>query len=697
MAAEPRGPGRRRSALAGDLPWVVLVAGLLVWVTLNAKVGQSVSTLGPTLLVVTIVAGVVGLLAVLRAPARSRAWGAGTLAAAAGTVVFAGLSITWSVDPDQSWTETNRTIAYVAVMAAGAAAARWAPRRWQAPLGGVLLGCTALVVLGLLYKALPTVFDPERVFARLQEPVGYWNAVGAISAFALVLAPWLGTRRTGYRPLNALAYPVAALAVVGLLQSYSRASLLAAGIGLAAWLALAPRRLHSLVVLAVGVSAGAFVGVWAYAQPALSTDAVLLVARKPAGTELGVLLVGMVVMTTLIGLAIGFVTVFGGIGRADRRRLGVTVACLLALVPVAGIGVLATSERGLVGTIERAYDQLTDPEASIPGAEASRFTNTGSARSSYWRQAWDVYRAQPTHGVGAGGFGAVQSRVRDDDQVARHAHGWIPQTLADAGWTGMALQLLLALAWLAAATRAAALWGPLRGSPSTPERDGTIAAIAIVMTFAVASAADWNWFIPAVALPMLLLAGWVVGRGAEAATEPADVDARGVDRRPPPLAVESTRTALAAGVAIVTVVAVVSIIQPWRAHKAVEATYRAVGDGDLDAAADHARRARDLNPLAAEGDYAEARVLIARKDLDGARAAFDRAWRRQPSVPDPYERLAEFELSVADRPYHAQRAAGIALRLAPTRRTAQVIAVAAARRSAEKRAARAERRESADR
>lgn len=687
---------RRPSALAGDLPWVLLIAALLVWVALNAKVGQSVSTLGPTLLVVTITAGLVGLLAVLRAPTRSRAWGAGTLAAAAATVLLAGLSITWSVDPDQSWVETNRTIAYVAVMAAGAAAARWAPRRWQAPLGGVLLGCTALVVIGLLHKALPAAFEQERVFARLQQPVGYWNAVGAISAFALVLAPWLGTRRTGYRPLNALAYPIAALAVVGLLQSYSRGSLLAAGIGLAAWLALAPRRLHSLVVLGVGVSAGAFVGIWAYAQPALSTDAVLLVARKPAGTELGVLLVGMVLMTTAIGLAIGFVTVFGGIGRAERRRLGVTVACLLALVPIAGIGVLATSDRGLAGTIERAYDQLTDPQAAIPGAQTSRFTNTASARSNYWRQAMDIYRAQPTHGVGAGGFGAVQARVRKDGEVARHAHGWIPQTLADTGWTGMALQLLLALAWLAAATRAAALWGPLRGSPATAERHGIVAAIALVVTFAVTSAADWNWFIPAVALPMMLLAGWVVGRGAE----PASAVAGGRDPRydrPPPIAIRSPRTALAAGVAVVTVVSVVSIIQPWRAHKAVEATYVAVGDGDLDAAADHARRARDLNPLAAEGDYAEARVLIGRKDLDGARAAFNRAWKRQPAVPDPWERLAEFELSVADRPYHAQRAAGIALRLAPTRRTAQVIAVAAARRSYEKRVARAQRREGADR
>nr|WP_246851581.1 O-antigen ligase family protein [Patulibacter sp. SYSU D01012] len=561
-------------------------------------------------------------------------------------------------------------------MAGGAAAARLAPGRWQAPLGGVLLGTTVICAVGLGSKVFPTDVPLEQVFARLQAPIGYWNGVGAIATFCLVLALWLGTRREGYRPLNATAYPIAALAVITLLQTYSRGALLAAAVGSLVWIVLAPRRLHSLLILVVGVLGGGFVGIWAFAKADLSTDRVVFAARETAGAEFGVLLLSALVFLLVIGLVVEFATVFAGFRTEERRRLGVVVAVAVALVPLAGVGVLATSERGLTGSITNAYKQLTDPTVALPSGDPSRLTEASSARSTYWRQGIDLFELQPTHGVGAGGFGAVQSRIRGatNGQVAKHAHGWIPQTLADLGWIGMAVQLALALAFVAAASRALGLWGPLRGGSRTAERDGVAAAVGVVAAFAVSSFADWTWFLPGVTVPVMLLAGWVVGRGAEAAFAGGGLGER------PPLRLASPRTAVAVLAAAVTVAACVSITLPWRSERAQDAAFEALGANDVAAAERHAQDARDLDPLSTDARYVQASVRVRRGDVDGARRLYREAIDLEPAVPTTWQRLAEFELDTAERPLAALQAVGVALKMAPTSRDANLIAITATRR-----------------
>ncbi len=685
--APATGRARLTGLLRGDLPWTLLIGALVVWTVTEAQIGADIGRTAPVLLGLLLVSGLVCIASLLAAPGTARPWGAGTLALGGALVVLTGASISWSVAPDASWQDANRILTYLAVMAAGVAGARLAPGRWQAPLGGVLLGSTVVVLLGLGHKVFPEAIDPAQVYARLQDPIGYWNGLGAIAAFALVLSLWLGSRRTGYQPLNALAYPIAAIAVLGLLQSYSRGGLAAAAVGVAVWIALAPRRLHSLLVLAVGVAGGGFVGIWTFANDALSTDNVALAARESAGAELGVLLVATLVVLLVVGLAIEFAMLFAGVGAAERRRLGVIVACAVAVVPIGGIAVVASSERGLTGSVSHAWTQLTDPDAAVPKGDPSRLGAVGSFRSRYWRQAFDVFEAQPLRGVGADGFGAVQPRVRTDAAVAKHAHGWVPQTLADLGWIGMLASLAFGLAFVAAAARAL---GYLRtaGVPARPrggllpERDGLVAATAIVATFAVTSVADWTWFVPGVTLPMMLLAGWVVGRGAESAFVP---------RPRPGLRIAGPRGVAAAGVAVAVVLAGLSVAGPWRSQRAQESAFSALERGDVAAAERDARDARRRDPLSADADYVLGTVLARKGDVDGARAAYEHAVERQPAVPDTWQRLARFELDVADRPYNAQRAAGVALRLAPTSRAAQLVAIAATRRATEKRAAREQR------
>lgn len=678
----PAPPRRVRRPLPGsallryDAPWVLLLAALVVWIALDSGTGQDLQGTTPVLLASVLLSGVIGIAAVLIGRTTSRPWGAGTAVAAIAVVLVTGASISWSVAPAISWNETNRMLAYLAVMLAGLAAARTAPSRWAVLPTGVLLGTSAILVIGLLSKVFPATFEPDEIFARLQQPIGYWNAVGALAAINAVLALWFGTRRHGYRPLNALAYPALMLAVATLLMSYSRGALLAFAIGVAAWLLLAPRRLHSILLLGVGGVAGVFVGIWAFANTALSTDDVLLAARESSGTQLGVLLLGTVLLLLVLGLAIEFSLLFAGIHRYERRRIGALVLCLAALVPLAGSGMLAASDRGLTGSVSHAWKQLTDPETSGPSSDPTRLGAVGSQRSLYWSQAFAVYRVQPTRGVGAGGFGAVQDRARGaNPTIVEHAHGWVPQTLADGGWVTLALQALLGIAWLLAALRAVGIWGPLRGRRGDPEVVASAAMVATIVTLAVTAAIDWTWFVPALALPLALFAGWVVGRGGEpavgAAAEPA-ADPVLRDRR-----WWIARGPVAALVVVATAASLVSIAQPWRADRLQDQALEALDRGDLPRAESLARDAASVNPLSPRPEYALAQVRVAQNRISDARELHRRAAALEPSVAASWQRWADFELHVADDPVAALRLSGLALKMAPTSQPALRTALAA--------------------
>src|SRR5207302_1878318 len=162
-------------------------------------------------------------------------------------VVLTGLtaaSILWSIQPDLSWVEGNRTLAYLATFAAGLAAAHLAPNSWTVVLRGVMLAALAVVAYGLTTRVFPGTLATSEIYARVGEPYGYWNALGATAAIAVPPTLWLGTRRSGHPPANALAYPVLGILLVGLFLSYSRGALGAAAIAALLWLWIVPLRLR---------------------------------------------------------------------------------------------------------------------------------------------------------------------------------------------------------------------------------------------------------------------------------------------------------------------------------------------------------------------------------------------------------------------------------------------------------------------
>jgi O-antigen ligase len=583
-------------------------------------------------------------------------------------------------------------LAYSALFAAAVALVRAAPGRWPAVLGGVVLAAVVVCGYALLTKVFPDQLDASDVYARLRAPYSYWNAIGLTAAMGAIGCMWLGARRAGHALLSALAYPAMGLMLLTLMLAYSRGALVALALGMAVWFCIVPIRLRGAAVLLVGAAGAAGVVAWDFSTHAISSDNVALGARMAAGHQLGALLAAMLVLLTLAGLLIGFCTSRQAPSMLTRRRVGALLLSILAFAIVGFVGALAASHRGLSGSVSHAFHSLTDPNARVPNTPG-RLTAVSSVRARYWKEALKVFKAHPVLGAGAEGYATARLRYRTAPIEVRHAHGYVVQTLADLGLVGLAVTLALLAAWMAAAGRSThpfnrqwSDWRTLgdwrsgirprwRHSPMryTPERVGMLTMLSIVVVFGVHSLVDWTWYVPGDACVALLCAGWLAGRGplmpraAELSAPPAapagafDPHVGGSRSSSPrtPSADSSARVrvrwlgpmrtdlrSVAVACAAVTAALLAAWAQ-WQPQRSMDASQRALAllSGNPRAAQDSAHAAADRDPLSAQALFTLSTVQQATGQPALARATLQRAVRLQPSNPQTWLALGEYDLS----------------------------------------------------
>jgi O-antigen ligase/polysaccharide polymerase Wzy-like membrane protein/tetratricopeptide repeat protein len=659
-SADPRAlAGRLTLPRVAAEPLATVAFGVvLAAIALEGGGGLQLGPLTKVELAIDLAAGGLTAAAIVVGGQTRRLWGGVTLALMGLLTALTALSIVWAVEPSGAWVEANRTLSYFATMVAGVALVRLFPHRWPSLLGGVVLASVIVCGYALLTKVFPGSLNPDEVYARLREPFGYWNAVGLMAAAAGPACLWLGARRSGHAAVSALAYPALGLLVVALLLAYSRGALLALACGCAVWFAIVPLRLRGVAVLATSAFCGGLVAFWAFASNPLSSDNVALADRSSAGHELGIALLAMILVLLAAGLAIGFASAQRAPSLDARRQAGIVVLVVLSLVPVAFVGALSLSSRGLGGSLSQGWTNLTDPHANGTISNApDRLTAVGSVRARYWNEALKIAKAHKALGVGAGSYATVRPRYRTDNLDVRHAHGYVVQTLADLGAVGMAVSLALLAAWLAAAARTVGLWGPGRRAPWSPERVGMATLLSICVVFGVHSFVDWTWFVPGNAVLALLCAGWLVGRGP--------VDEPIVRRTAPRLAV---REPWRIGLAVAAIaVAVVAAWTSWQPQRAVAEGSEALGTAEalhFQQAREQIARAQRTNPLSVDLLFQQAAIERADGDVTDARAALQEAVRKQPANPATWLALAEFELSEGRKP-QALSAVGSALYLDP--------------------------------
>jgi O-Antigen ligase len=659
-ARSPASPpaGQREGSAAGGarlaaaaLP-TILTAAVLCASTFVAGGGLNLEATSSVEIVLTLLAGVLAAVAIVLAPLHAHRSGTWAIALLFGLAALTALSVAWSVAPDASWQEASLLLTYSAVFAAAALLSRIAPGRWQGVLGGVLLAAVVVCGYALLSKVFPGHLDPNDPYARLRAPYEYWNATGLAAAMGIVTCLWLGTRRHGHALMGALAYPAMGLMMVTLMLAYSRGALAVALLGAAAWLCLVPRRLRGLAMLSTcGLCAAAVVG-FDFASSALSSEGVSLARRISAGDQLGALVLAMLLVLCLAGIAIGFAAARKPISPQTRRRAGTLAFGALGAALLAGVLGLASTHRGLTGTISHGLSSLTNANASVPNTPG-RLTAVSSVRARYWKQAFEIFEAHPLLGVGGGGYASARRHYEGGTLVVTHAHGYVVQTLADLGLAGITITLALLAAWMVAAGRAThpfnRRWSRWRwratAAPYTHERIGLITMLCIVITFGLHSLVDWTLYVPGTACVALICAGWLAGRGP---IEQPPSSTGETWRHLSPSRITPLRTATALAAVLAALLAAWIEWQPQRASESSQQALALIAAGKPAAALTPARASVSQDPLSLSSLSTLAAVQQALGEQAKARATHQRGVREQPANPQAWRELGEFDLESGD-------------------------------------------------
>ena len=557
---------------------------------------------------------------------------------------WSAVSLAWSVAPDRTWVEFNRTVLYLLCLGmAFACGASW--RRAPEALASGLIAVGATVcAYAIGQKLVPGVhigrilnLDQTGAIPRLQEPLGYWNALALLLSLIAPLAlgravdPARGSRS---RLAHLLLLVLLLLTVV---LTLSRGGLIALAIALGVWLAVGGRGLRGLAWLTLAVLAATPALILGLSNHSLTSDDIGLASRESAGLLLLAALAG--------GLLIGGFLALRLLGLEQRTAVApATVRRIVRGLRWAGLAVVLVAVLSIAvsGTISRTWQSFTGTHAASV-TQPSRLLSADSAnRWVWWKEAAGAFSDRPLGGWGAGSFPVVHLLYRRDTLTVNEAHSVPLEWLAETGIVGVLLAggaVLVLLAGAGAAVRAA----------QTPSERAVRAGLAAAgAAFASHCLFDWDWDIPGVTLPTLLCLGVLAGSAARtprAAARPP---------RPRPMLLAILTAALCVG-------AISAAIPSLAATRARSALVAAAGASTphLGSSAAGARLAGQLDPLSDAGPRAAATIALHEGQRQRARRDLSDAINREPSDPQAWADLAYVETvlgHISDGRRAAQRA-----------------------------------------
>jgi hypothetical protein len=522
-----------------------------------------------------------------------------------------GATMGWSIVGERSWDAFNKAFAYGAFLGLGlvlaAAGARYGARAAGWTLAAVL---GATLTWSLIAKVLPVLNTEGDRVARLQEPVGYWNALALLADVAIVLGLWLATEREHRRALRVLGALLVYVATLCLLLTLSRAGVVAAVAVTALWLLVGRERLAGGLALAAAASPAVLVGLWAFTRPALTEDGAALADRESDGALLGILgLLGALLVVALVGYGLR-----RSLEPGRRRRLGRALAAL-GIVLVLGAGAAASVSAADAVSAGRDCSEVVNDPSRLGSLDPN-------LRLCWWEEALDVYEHHGVLGAGAGTFEIARKRFRADVRNVVQPHSVPLQQLADGGAVGAGLFALLVLA---AAGACACALRRLFGS----ERAAAAALLAAPAAYGVHALVDFNWDFLAVTAPTMVALGALAaaGRGTRA---------------------PSRKPFLALAAILVAAVVLTSFTFPRLADRAERRSTRELSVGDTAAAREQALWARFFNPLSADPFFALARVAERRGQVLRAEREYINAIELQPENPETWYTAGIFEFEVRD-------------------------------------------------
>jgi O-antigen ligase len=527
------------------------------------------------------------------------------------------MSTIWSLSVGATTRELERMLVYVSV----AFAVAFVLRRGDGPgvVGGALLGITLVTAYGVVTRLFPDRFDAavDRFNAtRLAEPLGYWNAYGLLTALGAILAIGVvvhARRRWWVVGAGALL----PLFIVALYLSFSRGSWLALFFGLAAALALDPRRLTTLWSLALLAPASVLGALFASRQDALTSDRVPAADVAHDGHRLAAVLVVVIVVSAALAW-IARVVATRVPASARVRRSG---ALILAGVAVGVVVATLAALGGPTAAVDEVRARFEAAQVIGTSLNDRLFSISGTGRADTIRVAWDAAMEHPLGGTGAGTYEINWYEHRPKPVDVRDAHSLYVETFSELGLVGLVLLLAALAVPLVAGIRA-------RNSRLVAPACGAYVA------WLAASGLDWHWEMAGPTATAFLVGSVGLVAAERRAGQPVGPGGR---------------------LALVGVGATLSVLAVWSlvGNQALFAGRDAIARKDWSEARSDARRARALLFWSREPDFVLADAAAGLGDREGAlqalREAVDRdpndwvAWIRLAEVASGAEREAAFE------------------------------------------------------
>ena len=175
---------------------------------------------------------------------------------------WSALSVLWAPQGGPAVQNVQRLVLYVGALLLAVGTLREAGLR-RAVEPALAAGTAIVIGYGLAGRVLPDLIklaSSRSALGRLEQPLTYWNAEGALAALGLVLCARLAGDAGRPRAMRLIAAALAPVLAAGLYLSYSRGALAVGVLGLLVLAALAPSRAQ-LRAAAVVLVSGACVAV----------------------------------------------------------------------------------------------------------------------------------------------------------------------------------------------------------------------------------------------------------------------------------------------------------------------------------------------------------------------------------------------------------------------------------------------------
>ncbi len=432
----------------------------------------------------------------------------GLVGAFAAYAAWALVSATWSHAPERALLKAVLPLLYglgfalFATLARGAHEIRWVFR-------GLAAGTSAVCVGSFLSRALPAVWPIPAALAtddRVSYPLTYQNTLGFLAALGLLLCVGLTSDGQESRRGQLLgAVPVPLLAST-LLLTFSRGAIVVGLIGLAAYIVIGrPQALLAAAIALVPTTVLAVVAT--YEAPLLAHRLVGTSSQAGEGHRVILIVAVCMIAAGVARWSIPPVDVRRPRLTRNGRRPSPSEWRTAGAVGV-GLIVLATVTLGLPGKLVREYQRFARSDTSTATAPTSRLTAFGSdGRVAIWRVAGHEFEGAPIGGTGAGTYEVFWNARQPASAMTAaarpilYAHSIYLEALAELGVVGFGLLMCMIVGSLVAIARR------IRG----PDRTLYAIAFAVALAWSIQAAFDWDWEMPAVTLPVFVLAGVAAG------------------------------------------------------------------------------------------------------------------------------------------------------------------------------------------